>query len=303
VAAATAARLCAEDRSAAGGSDLLAVAAMLAGAPLRDLATRVERAVGWSDLAAPQAVCEQLRELCARVDVRETVLDEGGYAAVIGGGRGVSALFAGPSGTGKTLAASVIACELGLALYRVDLARVVSKYIGETERNLEAVFSAAESTDVVLLFDEADALFGRRSEVSDAHDRYANLEVAYLLQRMETYDGVAILSTNLLRNLDDAFARRLDFRVLFQFPGEDERRRIWQLMWPGGVQLAPDVDLDGLARDHELSGGTIRNAVLAAAHLAACEQAPVSARHLDRAVAREHDKLGRLPRMLTADQS
>jgi ATPase family protein associated with various cellular activities (AAA)/winged helix domain-containing protein len=303
VAAVTAARLRAAGRPTACDTDILDVAAMLAGAPLRDLATRVERVVGWPDLAVRDTVAEQLRELCARVDVRESVLDEGGYGARIGGGRGVSALFAGPSGAGKTLAASVIACELGLALYRVDLARVVSKYIGDTERNLEAIFTAAESTDVVLLFDEADALFGRRSEVSDAHDRYANLEVAYLLQRMETYDGVAILSTNLLRNLDDAFARRLDFRVLFPFPGLDERRRIWQLMWPSGARLAADIDLDELASEHELSGGTIRNAALAAAHLAASEQAVVSQRHLDRAIAREYDKLGRLPRMLTSSES
>jgi SpoVK/Ycf46/Vps4 family AAA+-type ATPase len=213
----------------------------------------------------------------------------------------VSALFAGPSGAGKTLAASVVACELGLALYRVDLARIVSKYIGETERNLEAVFAAAESTDVVLLFDEADALFGRRSEVHDAHDRYANLEVAYLLQRMEVYDGVAILSTNLLHNLDEAFTRRLDFRVLFPFPAAAERRRIWRLMWPAGERLADDVDLDALALEHELSGGMIRNAALAAAHLAETERVMVSSRHLEHAIAREHDKLGHLPRISTAE--
>jgi len=299
VALATAARVRGAERRQATSADILAVAAKLAGTPLRDLATRVDRAVGFEDLAVPDEVAEQLRELCARVEVRDSVLDDRGYAATIGTARGVSALFAGPSGAGKTLAASVIAGELGLALYRVDLARVVSKYIGETERNLEAVFAAAESTDVVLLFDEADALFGRRSEVSDAHDRYANLEVAYLLQRIETYDGVAILSTNLMRNLDEAFTRRLDFRVLFPFPGEQERRRIWRILWPAGERFDDDVDLDALAEQHELSGGMIRNAVVAAAHLAAIDGAPVSRRHLDHAIGREHDKLGRLPRLLT----
>jgi SpoVK/Ycf46/Vps4 family AAA+-type ATPase len=220
----------------------------------------------------------------------------------VGTSRGVSAIFAGPSGAGKTLAASVVAGELGLALYRVDLARVVSKYIGETERNLEAVFTAAEATNVVLLFDEADALFGRRSDVSDAHDRYANLEVAYLLQRIESYDGIAILSTNLMRNIDEAFARRIDFRVLFPFPGEAERLRIWRLLWPQREQLAGDVDLAALAAEHDLSGGMIRNAVLAAAHLAAGEGAPVSRRHLEQAVAREYDKLGRVARLLTSSE-
>jgi hypothetical protein len=303
LAAATAARLRADARSDAQASDILQAATVLAGAPLRDLATRVNRSVGWTDLAVPEPVATQLRELCARVDIRDMILDDRGYSRTIGAARGVSALFAGPSGAGKTLAASVVACELGLSLYRVDLARVVSKYIGETERNLEAVFAAAESTDVVLLFDEADALFGRRSEVTDAHDRYANLEVAYLLQRIEAYDGVAILSTNLLRNLDDAFTRRLDFRVLFPFPGEDERRRMWRLLWPAGERLADDVDLDALAGEHELSGGMIRNAVLAAAHLAAFEQTPVSRRHLDHAIRREHDKLGRLPRLFTSSDA
>jgi hypothetical protein len=301
VAGATRARLRAEERSTARDTDILAVAAVLAGAPLRDLATRVDRVAGWADLAVPEPIADELRELCARVDVRDAVLGDRGYARTLGSARGVSALFAGPSGAGKTLAASVVACELGLALYRVDLARIVSKYIGETERNLEAVFAAAESTDVVLLFDEADALFGRRSEVKDAHDRYANLEVAYLLQRMEVYDGVAILSTNLLRNLDEAFTRRLDFRVLFPFPAAAERRRIWRLMWPPGERLADDVDLDALALEHELSGGMIRNAVLAAAHLAETERAIVSSRHLEHAIAREHDKLGHLPRISTAE--
>jgi SpoVK/Ycf46/Vps4 family AAA+-type ATPase len=210
-------------------------------------------------------------------------------------------LLSGPPGTGKTLSAEVLARELGVDLMVVDISRVLSKWIGETEQRLAEVFDAAEPGQAVLLFDEADALFGRRSEVHDAHDRYANLEVAYLLQRMEVYDGVAILSTNLLRNLDEAFTRRLDFRVLFPFPAAAERRRIWRLMWPPGERLADDVDLDALALEHELSGGMIRNAALAAAHLAETERAMVSSRHLEHAIAREHDKLGHLPRISTAE--
>ena len=291
----------ADGREELAAADLIGEAASLAGGPLRDLATRVTRRAGWGDLAVAQPVLDQLKELCARVDVRERVLDEWGFAETVADARGVSALFAGPSGTGKTLAASVVAGSLGLALYRVDLARVVSKYIGETERNLDAVFAAAESTDVVLLFDEADALFGRRSEVQDAHDRYANLEVAYLLQRMEAYDGVAILSTNLLRNLDDAFTRRLDFRVHFPFPSAEERARIWRLVWPDAAGLGADVDLDELASEHELAGGTIRNAALAAAHLAATDGTVIGRSHIDHAIAREHEKLGRLPRVPTAE--
>jgi SpoVK/Ycf46/Vps4 family AAA+-type ATPase len=205
----------------------------------------------------------------------------------------VTALFSGASGTGKTLAAEVLAAELGLDLHRIDLAGVVSKYIGETEKNLDRVFQAAENANAVLLFDEADALFGKRSAVRDSHDRYANLEISYLLQKMEEYDGLAILSTNLRDNIDPAFLRRLAFVVTFPFPEEDERLRIWSKIWPPGVTLAEDVELEPLAEGHRLSGGQIRNVALSAAYLAAADGQMVSEAHLDRALRREYGKTGR----------
>jgi SpoVK/Ycf46/Vps4 family AAA+-type ATPase len=177
-------------------------------------------------------------------------------------------------------------------LWRIDLARVVSKYIGETEKNLDAVFEAAEASAAMLLFDEADALFGKRSEVQDAHDRYANLEIAYLLQRMETYDGVVVLSTNLLRHIDDAFARRLTFTLHFPFPDAALRRRLWRGAWPREAPLDVDADLDALGEEHALSGANITNAVLHAAHLAAAEGEVISNEHLQRGVDLERSKLG-----------
>jgi SpoVK/Ycf46/Vps4 family AAA+-type ATPase len=205
----------------------------------------------------------------------------------------VNALFAGGSGTGKTMAAEVIARELGLDLYRIDLAGVVSKYIGETEKNLDRIFTAAEDSNAVLFFDEAEALFGKRSEVRDSHDRYANIEIAYLLQKMDSYAGVAILATNLRANLDEAFARRLAFTIHFSFPGVAERRRIWERIWPGATPLSGDLDLDLLAERFTLSGGNIKNIALAAAFLAAEEGGPVSMTHVLHAVRREYLKLGR----------
>ena len=178
------------------------------------------------------------------------------------------------------MAAQVLAAELGLDLFRVDLATVVSKYIGETEKNLERIFAAADGSNAILFFDEADALFGKRSEVSDSHDRYANIEVAYLLQRMEAYPGAVILATNFRRNIDDAFIRRLDFVVDFPFPEAADRRRIWSLLLPREAPVADDIDLDFLATQFKLSGGAIRNCSLAAAFQAADEDAGIHMRHL-----------------------
>jgi hypothetical protein len=209
-------------------------------------------------------------------------------------GRGVTALFAGESGTGKTLAAEVVAGALGLDLYVIDLSSVVDKYIGETEKNLERIFTEADRVNGVLLFDEADAIFGKRSEVSDAHDRYANVETAYLLQRMERFDGLAVLTTNLRANIDDAFLRRLDAVVDFPMPEEDDRRREWDLHLPATAPRADDVDLDFLAHRFRLSGGNIRNIALGAAFLAADDDAAVGMAHLVRATEREYRKLGRL---------
>jgi SpoVK/Ycf46/Vps4 family AAA+-type ATPase len=213
-----------------------------------------------------------------------------------GGGRGtgITALFAGDSGTGKTMAAEVIASDLGLDLYTVNLATVVDKYIGETEKNLERIFTEAARVSAVLLFDEADAIFGKRSEVRDAHDRYANIESAYLLQRMETFDGLAVLATNLRANLDDAFTRRLDMVVDFPLPDEPARLALWQRCLAPPVPARRDLDLDLYARGFPLSGGNIRSAAITAAYLAAEAKTEIDERHLTAAIQQEYRKLGRL---------
>ncbi|MFI8327067.1 ATP-binding protein [Streptomyces sp. NPDC085529] len=271
------------------------VAALVTARSLERLATRLPAAYDWSGLVLPAPVVERLRDVrthvAARARVRELFRNSAGPAGL---GEGASVLFAGPSGTGKTLAARLIAGELGYPLYRVDLASVVSKYIGETERNLDAVFTAAERTDAVLLFDEADALFGKRSEVQDARDRYANLEVAYLLQRMENYDGLAVLATNLLHHLDEAFSRRLSFIVHFPFPEARERELIWRAVWPDELPRTADVDFATLAERYPLSGGHIRNVVVTAAHLATAADGSVDHETVLRAVEREYDKFGRM---------
>ena len=252
------------------------------------------RSRGWSDLVVSPAVSAALHELTARVRHRTVVLDDWRLRRGAGRGDGLTAMFAGPSGTGKTLAAEVIASELGLDLHTVDLATVVDKYIGETEKNLDRIFDEAEQVNTVLFFDEADALFGKRSEVRDARDRYANVEVAYLLQRMEQFDGLAILATNLRLNIDEAFARRLDIVVDFPRPDENERMRLWRHLLGTHVPTAGDVDLELLAGSFELSGGDIRNAVVSAAFLAADAGRDLAMVDLVRGVAREYRKLGRL---------
>jgi len=277
--------------AAADGGDLAPAVRRLAGGHLDGVAVRVRPRRGWGDLVVPPDEGRQLRELAARHRGRETVYGRWGFSAVPSAG--VVALFAGPSGTGKTLAAEVVAGELGLDLYKVDLSAVVSKYIGETEKNLERIFSAAAAGDLVLFFDEADALFGKRSEVSDAHDRYANIEVAYLLQRLETYDGMVILATNLQRNIDPAFLRRISVAVDFVAPEEPQRRSIWAHAFPSTAPLA-DLDLDFLARQFKITGGVISNAALGAAFLAAAEDAPITMRHVVLSLKREFQKLGRL---------
>jgi SpoVK/Ycf46/Vps4 family AAA+-type ATPase len=203
-------------------------------------------------------------------------------------------LFAGPPGTGKTMAAEVIASELSLDLYKIDLSTIISKYIGETEKNLEQIFNEAQRSNAILFFDEADAIFGKRSEVKDAHDRYANIEVSYLLQRMENYDGVTILATNLRANLDEAFTRRLQFAVDFPFPEAEYRQHIWETLFPPDVPRASNLDFDLLARRFKLTGGSIRNIIVASAYLAAAEDKPVTMQHLLHATRRELQKMGRL---------
>jgi len=263
-------------------------------AGLEHLARRIEPKVGWVDLVLPPTVFSHLHELVARARNRPKVLEEWNLRPGGGRGRGIAALFAGDSGTGKTMSAEVVAYELGLDLYTVNLATVVDKYVGETEKNLERIFSEADGVNGVLLFDEADALFGKRSEVKDAHDRYANIEVAYLLQRMETFDGLAILSTNLRANVDEAFARRLDSVVDFPMPEPPYRRVLWNASLGSQIPRADDVDLEFLAERFELSGGNIRSIALTAAYMAAESGQEVTMADLVRATAREYRKLGRL---------
>lgn len=276
------------------GQDARAAARAIAAPPLAGLARRVEPRYGWDDLVLTADRRVQLREICERARHQGVVMDRWGFARKHARRRGLTALFAGESGTGKTMAAEIIAGDLNLELYRIDVAAVVSKYIGETEKNLERIFQSAEQGDAVLLFDEADALFGKRSEVRDAHDRYANVEIAYLLQRLESYDGPAILTTNLRGNLDEAFVRRLDFAVEFPLPDESERLAIWRRALPSEAPLEEDVDLAFLAGKFRLAGGHIRNIALAAGFLAAPEGGPIGMRHLVRATRREYQKLGKL---------
>jgi hypothetical protein len=274
--------------------DLRAGARAQNAAGLERLAQRIEPAVGFDDLILPDEVLEQLHELTVRARHRELVLGEWAMAGASSRRRGLTALFAGASGTGKTMAAEVLAFEMGLDLYVVDLASVVDKYVGETEKNLDRIFAEAESVNGVLLFDEADALFGKRSDVSDAHDRYANVEVAYLLQRMELFEGIAILATNLRSNLDEAFARRLDALIDFPEPEEEDRLRLWRRCLGSRAPREDGLDLEFLARAFRVSGGNIRNIVVAAAYAAAEDREPISMGHLVRATQREYRKLGRM---------
>ena len=263
-------------------------------AGLERLARRIEPAVGWKDIVLPDTSRGQLHDLAARARNRDRVLIEWGMRPGGGRGRGVTALFAGDSGTGKTMSAEVIAGELGLDLYTVNLATVIDKYVGETEKNLERIFAEAGGVNAVLLFDEADAIFGKRSEVRDAHDRYANIESAYLLQRMETFDGLAIHATNLRANIDDAFTRRLDMIIDFPAPDEKSRLAIWRHCLAPPVPCAPGLDLEFCARSFTLSGGNIRSAATTAAYLAAAADREVGMAELISAVQQEYRKLGRL---------
>jgi AAA+ superfamily predicted ATPase len=263
--------------------------------PLGQLARIHHGRFGWTDLVLPPSVLTRLQELASAIRLRHVVYGEWGFGERFSGGRGVKAMFSGASGTGKTMAAGVIASEVGLDLVKVDLSGLVSKYIGETEKNLDRVFAGAGSGSALLFFDEADALFGKRSEVKDAHDRYANIEVAYLLQKIEEHEGIVILATNQRRNIDEAFARRLHYVVDFPLPDSTLRERLWRGMFPASAPLADDVDLPFVARQFELAGGDIRIVVLDAAFLGAGDGGPMSMRHLVRALARQMAKQGRSP--------
>jgi hypothetical protein len=296
VEAAEVARLAAGSRGESGPTpaDLDLGSRQASSSRLGELASRLPPGYRWVDLVVPERQLELLQSISAYLRHRDRVLSDWGYDRSVARTQGLKVLFAGESGTGKTMAAQVLAAELGLELFRVDLATVVSKYIGETEKNLDRIFGAADGSNAILFFDEADALFGKRSEISDSHDRYANIEVAYLLQKMEGYAGAVILATNYRRNIDDAFVRRLDFVIDFPFPEVEDRKRIWRLLLPEEAPLADDLDIDFLATQFKLSGGSIRNCSLSAAFQAADDDGVIGMRHLVRAVALEYGKQGRL---------
>lgn len=275
-------------------ADLFAAARMHSSHDLAELARKIKPNYSFDDIVLPADCLAQLQEICNHVKYRHLVHEEWGFESKLSLGKGLNVLFSGQSGTGKTMASEALARELQLDLYKIDLSQVVSKYIGETEKNLNRIFTAAANSNAILLFDEADALFGKRSEVKDARDRYANIEIGYLLQKMEEFEGLAILTTNLRNSIDDAFVRRLRFIVDFPFPNEKHRRQIWQQIWPKTVPCSPEIDLDFLARRFEIAGASIRNIALAAAFLAASEGEVINMTHLIRAIRREYQKTGKL---------
>jgi AAA+ superfamily predicted ATPase len=274
-------------------ADLNEACRTLGATRLTSLAGKVEHRQKWNDIVLPAHPLALLTELCNEARHRQVVLGRWGFDRKLSLGKGLTAMFSGPPGTGKTMAAQITAGELDLDLHRIDLSQVVSKYVGDTEKNLRQVFEDAEASNAILFFDEADALFGKRSDVKDAHDRYANIEVGYLLQKMEEFQGIAILATNLRQNLDDAFVRRLRFIIEFPFPDEEHRARIWRVTFPEQAPLGSDVDFTALARDVRLAGGHIRNIGLTAAYYAAGDGGTIQMAHLLRAAAREYEKLGR----------
>ncbi len=264
--------------------------------PLARLAVKVRTdRFTWDDLVLPPSTTRQVRAVGAAVRGRRTVYETWGLQNRVASGLGVKALFAGGPGTGKTMSAAVVARDLGLDLYKIDLSAVVSKYIGETEKNLDRIFAAARGSNAILFFDEADALFGKRSQVTDAHDRYANIEVAYLLQALEEHDGVVVLASNARKHIDEAFARRLHYIVEYPLPDETLRERLWRGIYPAATPLGDDVDLRFLARQFAISGGDIRNVALDAAFLAAADGHVITMRHLVEAMARQSVKEGRIP--------
>jgi ATP-dependent 26S proteasome regulatory subunit len=258
------------------------------------LGVRLTWSQTWDDLVLPEESLDEIKEFIARVRHKRRVYEEWGFARKVAKGLGLSALFSGPPGTGKTMVAGIIADDLALDLYQVDLSRIVSKYVGETEKNLASLFDAAEAGHAIILFDEADSLFARRTEVKSSVDRYANLEVNYLLQRMEQFSGITILTTNLDSSIDEAFRRRLSFRVDFPMPEPPEREKLWRAMIPTQAQVARDIDWKSLAQRYAMTGGYIKNAVVRAAFMAAEESSAIAMRHLARAANLEYAAMGKV---------
>ena len=274
--------------------DLNAACRKLSRDNLTSLARQIQPSYHWEDLVLPKDQMEQLHEICIYVQHYHTVYGDWGFGKKISLGKGLNALFAGASGTGKTMAADVIANALKIDLYKIDLSAIVSKYIGETEKNLDQIFREGKTSNAILFFDEADALFGKRSEVRDSHDRYANIQIAYLLQKMDEYDGVVILATNLRNNIDDAFARRMHFTIEFPMPEEADRLRIWNGMFPPEVPIGKDVDLPFMAKQFKITGGNIKNIAVSAAFLAANDSQVIKMENLIHATKREYQKIGKL---------
>jgi SpoVK/Ycf46/Vps4 family AAA+-type ATPase len=276
-------------------SQLAAAARCCSDASLARLAQKLQLPFEWKDLILPPGVVRRLQDIVLAIRNRHVVFGDWGYAR-LAGGFGLRVLFAGPSGTGKTMAAATVARELGIDIFRVDISQTVSKYIGETEKNLDRIFNAAATSNAILFFDEADALFGKRSEVKDAHDRYSNIETSYLLQKIEDYQGIVFLASNLSRNMDTAFARRLNFVLDFPLPEKADRERLWRSMLDGAMPLADDIDFGFLAAQFTLSGGEIRNVVLDAAfHAARGGERGLAMENLIVALGRQLTKQGRAP--------
>jgi hypothetical protein len=283
-----------EQRTTFSYEHLLEACRLQSNRRLSTLAQSLKSRYSWDDIVLPEAQKRILWEMYNQMRHRWRVYHEWGFDRKLSLGKGLNVLFAGPSGTGKTMAAEIIASALGLDLYKIDLSTVISKYIGDTEKHLAQIFNEAQSSNSILFFDEADAVFGKRSEVSDAHDRFANIQVSFLLQRMEEYDGVVILTTNLRKNMDEAFVRRMHFIVEFPFPQEAYRLQIWRHIFPTETPLNSDIDLKYIARQFELTGGNIRNIAVAAAFFAADEGQSLNMKHLLLAIQREYQKMGKV---------
>ncbi len=260
---------------------------------LASYARKIEPHYTWDDIVLPHDIKKQLKEISGYIKYRGIVYTDWGFDKKFSLGKGLNALFSGPSGTGKTMSVEIIAHDAGLDVYKIDLSNVVSKYIGETEKNLSKIFKEAETSNAILFFDEADALFGKRSEIKDAHDRYANIEIGYLLQKMEEYEGVVILATNLSKNIDDAFLRRMQFVIDFPFPDENMRKLIWSGMFPKGAPRAGDIDYTFFAERLKLAGGNIKNIAISSAFYAAEESSAIGMHHIMRAAKKEYLKMGK----------
>ncbi|UCF90743.1 MAG: AAA family ATPase, partial [Desulfobacterales bacterium] len=276
------------------GEDLRVAARACSNQKLGAFGRKIRPRCGWPDIILPPDILAQLQEFCAHARFRGRVYDEWGFDRKHSLGKGLTILFSGDSGTGKTMAAEIIAADLGLDLYKIDLSTVVSKYIGETEKNLSRIFAEAETSNAILFFDEADALYGKRSEVKDSHDRYANIEINYLLQKLDEHEGIVILATNLSKNIDEAFVRRLQYAVAFPAPEKQQRLRIWEGVFPVETPLADDLDFPFLAKQFVITGGSIKNIAVRAAFLAVQNSGAVHMEHIVRAAKREFQKMGRL---------